>query len=106
MERSSYKKWIFNAEDQPSPSTIWRRRKLKRKLESQNNEDELCENEISHLLPEGDSLNLEQDHDTCGTTTKFNQFETSNANVRESITSENGDNSWSFDAIPCLGKLR
>ena len=43
---SSYKKWRFQAESEPSRSTLWRRKKLKRKLQT-HQEDELCYNETS-----------------------------------------------------------
>lgn len=83
-----YKKWRFNAEDQPSRSTLWRRRKRKQKV---NSEDELCENEISRTCKrkhEGDSLILGQDQAGAE---RFNQFETSNAEVRQSKTTENAN---------------
>lgn len=39
-----YKKWRFNADAEPSRSTLWRRRKRKRTLESQSSEKSLPDN--------------------------------------------------------------
>ena len=48
----AYKRWRFDAKGEPSRSTLWRRKKLKRKLESYNDEDELFENELSQPQPD------------------------------------------------------
>lgn len=81
MDQQGYKKWRFNAEDKPSRSTLWQRKK--RKLESRNSEDDLCVNEVSQLQPDGDSLILDQDEDARDTASKFNQLETSLGEERE-----------------------
>ena len=60
----AYKKWRFDAKGEPSRSTLWRREKLKRKLESYNDKDELFENEVSQPQPEP------QDRDALGHGTK------------------------------------
>lgn len=39
-----YKKWRINADGEPSRSTLWRRRKRKRTLESQSSEKSLSDN--------------------------------------------------------------
>lgn len=39
-----YKKWRFNADAEPSQSTLWWRRKRKRTLESQSSEKSLSDN--------------------------------------------------------------
>lgn len=45
-DQAGYKKWRFDATCEASRSTLWRRKKLKRKIECHNNEDKSCENEI------------------------------------------------------------
>lgn len=43
-DQAGYKKWRFDATCEASRSTLWRRKKLKRKLEYHNNEDnEICQ---------------------------------------------------------------
>lgn len=89
---SGYKKWRFQAEGEPSRSTLWRRKQLKRKTHHQ--EDELCDNEIS------------QDQDACkhgrGTTS---ELQSGSAEVGEVMQTIHSDSSFSsFSDHFCLGK--
>ena len=92
---SSYKKWRFQAEGEPSRSTLWRRKKLKRKIQS-HEEDELHPNEIS---PNQEDC---QDQDPCkhgnGTTSKL-QSGTEVVEMMQTIQSDS-----SFSDQFCLGK--
>ena len=91
---SSYKKWRFQAEGEPSRSTLWRRKKLKRKIQS-HEEDELRPNEIS---PNQEDC---QDQDPCkhgnGTTSKL-QSGTEVVEMMQTIQSDS-----SFSDQFCLG---
>ena len=83
-ENPGYKKWRFNTEEEPSRSTLWRRRKRKRKLDDHNNGNVLNECEISHIQP--DSM------------ISYGDLETSNT-----------DESYIYSVdppTPCLGKYR
>ena len=94
---SGYKKWRFQAEGEPSRSTLWRRNKLKRRIVS-NQEDELCDNGISQHQPDF------QDQDACkhvrGATSKLQ----SGTEVSEMIQSDSSCSSFSDHF--CLGKCR
>lgn len=94
---SGYKKWRFQAEGEPSRSTLWRRKKLKQKIQS-NEEEELCDNEI---LQQQDS----QDQDACkhgrGTTSKL-QSGTEVGEIMQAIQSDRSFSSF-LDHF-CLGK--
>jgi len=90
---SGYKKWRFQAESEPSRSTLWRRRKLKRKILS-NPEEELHQQDF-------------QDEDTCkhvrGATSKL-QSGTELTEVGETMQSDS--TLPSFSDHFCLGKCR
>lgn len=95
---SGYKKWRFQAEGEPSRLTLWRRKKLKRKVQS-NQEDELCDNEI--LQHQQDS----QDQDACkhgrSTVSKLQR----GTEVGEMMQAIQSDSSFSsFLDHFCLGK--
>ena len=99
----AYKKWRFDAKGEPSRSTLWRREKLKRKLESYNDKDELFENEVSQPQPEP------QDRDALGHgtkgTTSYHERQRMDPEVREVIqAAQKDDDVSSFDAHPRLGK--
>lgn len=96
---SGYKKWRFDASREPSRSTLWRRKKFKRKLETLNDE-ELSEYEISERQPDL------QDRVALGeSTSSYHVRQTMDSEVREVMqAAQNDDNFSSCDAHPCLGK--
>lgn len=92
---SSYKKWRFQAEGEPSRSTLWRRKKLKRKIQS-HREDELCYNETSQH--QQDCQDQDRGEHGSGTTSKL-QSGTLVVEMMQTIQSD-----FTFSDQFCLGK--
>lgn len=98
-ERPSYKKWRFQAEGEPSRSTIWRRKKLKRKIQS-HQEDELCYNEVSPHQRDSQDQDKTCNHHSRGST--FSSELQSETEILESMQTIQSDSSFSDQY--CLGK--
>ena len=94
---SSYKKWRFQAEGEPSRSTLWRREKRKRKIQS-DQEDELCYNKTSRR--QQDFQDQDQRKHGRGTTSKL-QSGTEVVEMMQTIQSD-----VIFSDQYCLGKRR
>lgn len=96
-----YKKWRFQAKGEPSRSTLWRRKKLKRKIQS-HQEDEFCGEEISQHQQDF------RDQDACKLgrgSTSSSELQNGTAEVDGMMQTIQSDSSFSsFSDHICLGK--
>lgn len=100
MDSKEYKRWRFIAGDKPSRSTLWRRRKLKRKVES----DDQPVKKILHLEEDHDPCDMSTQKENIGENVPADEQTRSEENTSESISCPSNDDSCTREYNDCLGK--